>query len=308
MYFSDMAQVPPRYHLYSFPEHETPLGRVHFGGELPESAGTGWDGFRKYGMYAAVLITRGGGVYRDASGREIRLGEGSVIMVFPELPHHYGPGPGLRWDEIFVAFSGTAFDAWRAHGLDPAHPVWRLRNPRHEADCLRTLLTKPVENFGGAIRQAADVHAMLARWLSQRPDERGLPVWLEKARRTLTSLPEHRTTASVARECGLHIDAFRRAFRKWTGETPTQFRRRHRLAMAVDLLRRQEMSLSQIAEALGFHDAFHFSKCFKQAYGSPPSVFRKLPPTPPGEILRPCRQTAKPGAANRRKQHTPART
>ena len=286
MYFPDMARAPDRYRLYSFPERETPLGRVHFGGVLPGSTGTGWDGFRKYGMYAAVLITRGCGVYRDASGREIPLEEGSVILVFPEIPHHYGPPPGTRWDEVFVAFSGPAFDAWRGHGLDPAHPVWNLKHPRPETNFLRSLLARPVENLEEAIQQAADVHGMLARWLAQKPDEQGLPLWLEKARRALASIPEHRTVSSVARESGLHADAFRRAFRKWTGETPAGFHRRHRLAMAVDLLRRQEVGLAQIAESLGFHDAFHFSKCFKQAYGTPPSVFRTLPPEPPGKILR----------------------
>jgi AraC-like DNA-binding protein len=291
MYFPDMAKVPDRYRLYSFPEQQTPLGRVHFGGELPQSQGTGWDGYRKYGMYAAVLITRGSGVYRDAAGREIGLSAGCVILVFPEVPHHYGPGPGKCWDEVFVAFSGAAFDVWRGHGLDPAHPVWSLQNLRREADLLRSLLRKKVEDLRGSIKQAADVHEMLARWLAQRPNEQGMPAWLEKARRTLAALPEQRTPASVARECGLHADAFRRAFRKWTGETPAHFRRRHRLAMAVDLLRRQELSLAQIAESLGFHDAFHFSKRFKEAYGSPPSVFRTLPPEPSAEILRPSRKS-----------------
>lgn len=297
MYFSDMAKVPRRYRLYSFPERETPLGRVHFGGVLPDSTGTGWDGFRKYGMYAAVLITRGGGVYRDTSGREIPLSEGSAILVFPEVPHHYGPGPGMRWDEVFVAFSGPAFDAWRAHGLDPAHPVWRLQDPRAESTFLRSLLARPVENLEGAIRQAADVHGMLARWLSERPNKEELPLWLEKARRTLTSVPGQSTPANVARESGLHADAFRRAFRKWTGETPARFHRRHRLAMAVDLLRRQELGLAQIAEALGFHDAFHFSKCFKQAYGYSPSVYRTLPPKPSGKMIR---RVVKPSATKPR--------
>ena len=298
MYFPDMTKTPPRYRLNSFPGRDTPLGRVHFGGEMPRSTGTGWGGFRKYGMYAAVLVTRGNGVYRDASGRDIPLTAGSVIIVFPELPHHYGPPPGHHWDEIFVGFSGAAFDAWRGHGLDPAHPVWRLPDPRSEAGAIRSLLHMPVENLEAAIRQAAALHEMLARWLSHRPDEQAVPLWLEKARRALTALPGNRTPSSIAKDCGLHADAFRRAFRRWTGETPAQFRRRHRLAMAVDLLRRQELGLAQIAESLGFHDAFHFSKRFKQAYGSPPSVFRNMPPEPAGKIIRPCaRSNRKPSAA-----------
>lgn len=290
MYFPDMPKVPERYRLHSFPEQQTPLGRVHFGGELPRSKGTGWEGFRTYGMYAAVLITRGNGVYHDAARREFPLDTGSVIMVFPEVPHHYGPAPGQCWDEIFVAFSGSAFDAWRGHGLDPAHPVWRLPDPGREARLFRSLLQKPLEDLRAAINQAAALHEMLARWLAYRPDEQAIPLWLEKARRALTALPGTRSPSSVARECGLHADAFRRAFRKWTGETPTRFRRKHRLAMAADLLRRPELDLAQIADSLGFHDAFHFSKRFKQAYGVPPSVFRNMPPEPAGEILRPCRR------------------
>jgi hypothetical protein len=110
-----MSDISKDSRLFSFPDIETPLGRLHFGGILRGGIGTGLRGYRQYGMYAVVLVQAGEGIYRDATGAEIPLVAGDVIIVFPELPHHYGPLPGGRWDEAFVAFSGAAFDAWRAH-------------------------------------------------------------------------------------------------------------------------------------------------------------------------------------------------
>ncbi len=272
--------------LCSFPELETPLGRVHFGGYLPNSNGTGLNGFRHYGMYAAVLLLRGAGVYRDANNHEYGLGRGSLIMVFPEIAHHYGPQSGQRWDEVFVAFSGAAFDAWRAHGLDPLLPVWNLENPEEESTLFRSLLEKEVSGLEGALSIAIDVHKMLGRWLKQKPKTPGLPAWIERARRILATPQDQRSLRSIAAECGLHVDAFRKAFGRWTGETPSQFRRRHRLSIAATLLRHQNLTLAQVAETLGFHDAFHFSKRFKEQFGVSPSLYRKRPPTPVGEIIR----------------------
>lgn len=285
-----MVNHPQNSALFSFPDLETPIGRVHFGGFLPNSAGTGLRGFRTYGMYAAVLILNGRGIYRDANRSEFSLIPGSAILVFPELAHHYGPRPGERWDEMFVAFSGAAFDAWRAHGLDPAHPVWNLNDAAAEAKRLRNLLAQSVNGLGDAIALAAKVHQLLEIWLSQRLQSRLPPAWLERARRRLATSQDARNLNEIAAESGLHIDAFRRAFRKSTGETPSRFRQRHRLSLATEMLRRKNLKLSQIAETLGFHDAFHFSKQFKQHFGISPALYRESPPSASGKILRPIEE------------------
>lgn len=281
-----MSNPPRESRLFAFPDFETPLGRVHFGGYLPRSTGTGLNGYRHYGMYAAVLVINGNGIYRDTNRCEHTLGPGSVIMVFPELAHHYGPKPGKRWDEMFVAFSGAAFDAWRAHGLDPAHPVWTLKRPDTAARQLRALLEREVVDFADAFSLASNVHHLVCKWLEQRPEPHTVPPWLERARRRLATPKDQASLQAIAGETGLHPDAFRRAFRKWTGEAPAEFRRRHRMAQAADLLRRRDLTLAQIAATLGFHDAFHFSKQFKEHFGIPPSVYRNRPPQSSGDIIR----------------------
>ena len=287
-----MSEIFKESRLFSFADMETPLGRVHFGGSISQGIGTGLRGYRQYGMYAVVFIQSGEGIYRDATGAEIPLAAGDVIIVFPELSHHYGPLPGERWDEIFIAFSGAAFDAWRAHGLDPAHPVWRVGSVKSETARLLRILESKNETPGEMCRAVARVHELLADWLARRPSRSGEPKWLESARRTLASVQDRKSTAEIAKQCGLHPDAFRRAFRQLTGETPSSFRRNQRLALARDFLRRRDLTLGRIAEVLGFFDAFHFSKLFKKRYGISPAVFRKLPPSPSGEIIRPANADA----------------
>jgi hypothetical protein len=77
-----MSDISKDSRLFSFPDIETPLGRLHFGGILRGGIGTGLRGYRQYGMYAVVLVQAGEGIYRDATGAEIPLVAGDVIMVF----------------------------------------------------------------------------------------------------------------------------------------------------------------------------------------------------------------------------------
>jgi AraC family transcriptional regulator len=63
-------------------------------------------------------------------------------------------------------------------------------------------------------------------------------------------------------------------FRRETGETPHQFVTRLRLDEAAKLLRATNQTVLQIAMAVGFESASHFSVQFKRDYGVTPLAFR----------------------------------
>jgi AraC-like DNA-binding protein len=272
--------------LVSFPALSTPLGRLNFGGILLRGSGTGFDTYRLYGMYAVVIITRGRGRYRDLNGYDCELRAGDLIVVFPEVAHQYGPPVGETWDEIFLAFEGLAFDAWRAEGLSPSQPVWQIGESSQWAHRIRCLLTREIATRSDSCTAAGELHALLSEWLSLR-EENAVPPWLDAARHSLADPMQNRSVATVAGEAGMSLDTFRRAFRAATGEPPARFQRRQRLAMGANLLRRRELTLKQIASMLGFCDEFHFSKAFKSQLGVSPSGFRE-------RILRPGLETFSP--------------
>ena len=78
----------------------------------------------------------------------------------------------------------------------------------------------------------------------------------------------------IAKECGVSECYFRRLFQEYSGESPINFRQKHRIEKAKQLLLSDEhYTVGEIAEELGFSDIYHFSKTFKKLCGMSPNKF-----------------------------------
>lgn len=79
---------------------------------------------------------------------------------------------------------------------------------------------------------------------------------------------------ALARQAGYTPDHFTRLFRQHLGLTPRAFILRARIERARELLVESGLSINQIADALGYRDAFFFSRQFKEKTGVSPSEYR----------------------------------
>ncbi len=250
----------------------TPIGNAEFGGRLRGTQGTGFAQFRVYGMYALVFLLHGGGRYRDRRGADRRLSAGDLLVVFPEHPHQYGPEAGDDWDEVFIAFKGPAFEGWRANGLEPVNPVWSLAEPRVWARRFFEILRMPHTSLAESTALSAAIHQLIADALARR--QAGREDWLVNVCQLLGGGADAPDIPAIAATAGMSQERFRKVFKSATGESPSTFRRRRRLAQAALMLHRSDLKLDMIAESLGFCDGFHLSKAFKAEYGHPPSAAR----------------------------------
>jgi AraC-like DNA-binding protein len=258
----------------------SPVGGVTLAGFIRDSAGVPADPMRVFGQYALVYLVEGAGRYADANGVRLDVSPGDLLTVFPDLPHTYGPGPGQRWSEFYVAFVGPVFDLWRRQGLlDPARPRRRLE----PIDYWLRQLERVIEPADGLSR-ACRVQQFLAdtiehtRQLTTASHE---TAWLADARRLLTPTedsPPPRPEA-VAEMLGMSYEVFRKKFAQFAGVPPAKFRDAGLIDLATRLLHDRALPLKQIARRCGFYDEFHFSRRFKQKVGLSPSEFRERLPT-----------------------------
>lgn len=102
------------------------------------------------------------------------------------------------------------------------------------------------------------------------------PHWLRRAQELLRDdCGRDLSLAEVAGVAGVHPVHLTRVFRRHLRCTPGEYLRRRRLDKASALLAGGTASLSEVAHACGYFDQAHFSRAFRQAYGLPPSAYRR---------------------------------
>jgi AraC-like DNA-binding protein len=158
------------------------------------------------------------------------------------------PWPALleRIDETvrWGASDGTA-EAFRARAnaeLATATLVERLGRVR---------APEPVGSIGGVRREVTDALALMDADPGRAPDLAGLAAAVHLS-------PKH----------------FARLFKDVVGVPPMAYRQALRVSRARALLAAGDQPVAAVAAELGFADAAHLSRAFRQAYGSTPTDFR----------------------------------
>lgn len=92
----------------------------------------------------------------------------------------------------------------------------------------------------------------------------------------LKSLDRAPGLQELARTVGTNTKQLNHSFKAYVGLTVYEYLREERMKEARKLLGATEMSVSEIAESVGFSTAGNFSTAFKERFGVPPSQFRKI--------------------------------
>src|SRR5262245_42405798 len=83
------------------------------------------------------------------------------------------------------------------------------------------------------------------------------------------------TVALLARTAGLSRSAFFERFTRIVGQPPMEYLLAWRMAVAKDLLRREDVGLDEVAERVGYSSASTFSTAFSRHVGRPPGRYAR---------------------------------
>ncbi len=93
--------------------------------------------------------------------------------------------------------------------------------------------------------------------------------------------------AAIARAVGMSAGHFSRRFREAYGEPPYSYLMTRRIERAMALLRRSDLSVTEVCFAVGFSSLVTFSTRFSELVGLPPTAYRDQRHEPI-EAVAPC--------------------
>ena len=251
------------------------LGQVIESADLKGNSGFAHSQLRSLDCFALVYVYRGFGCYQDELGVERRFEVGDLLLLFPGVAHCYSSE--TPWDELFTMFKGPQFDLlWESGLLDASRPIWRLQPVAYWKSRFREAISDPDNTCPDTptrINRLVTfiIDAAAAQNHSDDPDQ----AWVRRARREIDTRLTVRPDYHAVAEClGMSYENFRKRFSRGAGESPGRYAARVMNERAANLLRKTNLGVGQIADALGYCDAFHFSKQFKKHNGLSPRAFR----------------------------------
>lgn len=217
----------------------------------------------------------------------LQTGVGDLLLLAPGVHRSYRiANPRLGWEFYWLHFRATPrlkntlnwFDRskiWQKHLLDDvslrvhfaarleeAHQI-NLCNP--DLPCREAMLEALLEalflRLAGAEQQRVRTHSIDTR----------IEKALELFHRDIAAETNVNLLAAYA---GLSRSQFCMLFRKGTGRTPQQYIEERRLEMAAYYLRTTAQAIAEVAEMVGFQNAFYFTNRFRRRFGLNPTHYR----------------------------------
>lgn len=239
-----------------------------------------WSTGRTLQALQLVYVPSGKGRVEWAhDAREIRAGD--CFLAMPGVWHRYQPAPRSGWTEHWVELRGPKVEEWLDNGtIDPDQYLMHLGSSHGLAGLFAKLhqfsLEKPagyapvLAGLGFGILSEASRHS-----ISQVPGARTHSRLASQVRRCLRDPREKPVNLSdMARKLGASYPTLLRHFQRETGLKPKEYFERIRMSRAKSLLAAGQLQIKEIAAALNFHSAFHFSVRFKKYSGCSPSAWR----------------------------------
>jgi AraC family transcriptional regulator of arabinose operon len=234
--------------------------------------------------YIINVTVRGKGWVKTEDGTLISCEKDDLLLFPPSVPHHYGRDETSDcWDHFWIYFIPRPYWHNWLTWQDRQGKIGRLTLKNEaDGDLMKALFTEAIAFFseGDSLSEAISMNVLeriilTCYRLQEDAHKKQHDPRVEEACRYLNKhITEDISLAELATKACLSTSRFSHLFRQEIGQTINEWREEKRIYRAKNMLQNTSLSISDIAQASGYNDAFYFSRIFRRHCGVSPRKYR----------------------------------
>ncbi len=230
--------------------------------------------------YLIHYIISGKGTYRVA-GQTYHLSGGDTSLVYPNTEVVYCADEQDPWEYAWVGFTGSdASMILKATDFSPENPF--IRGTPRGNDIHRQILhiyDARGNEFEHAVEMTGRLYTMLALFMhgaTHAGSQNSANSYVQKGIEYISSNYSYAITVEdIAGYVGVSRSHLFRSFEAVLGRSPKEYLTDFRMKQACYLLEHSSLSITAIANSLGFDNSLYFSKTFHRQKGMSPKEYRE---------------------------------
>jgi AraC-like DNA-binding protein len=201
--------------------------------------------------------------------------EHCMVATIPSRHVYFLPADAAAWSFVWV-FVTHAYVVQRLGELvSRAGPVLFAPAGGDLPEAIASLLRPSGDDALSREQKLFDLIIAAERTAQLRHGDRRQKLLAQVRQIAADTGPGRPNVDTIAATLGMSRSNFSHHFRATTGQTPAAFVRELRLERARDAVAGSDATLKSIARELGFADATHFGKVFRERFGFTPKTLRQ---------------------------------
>lgn len=229
--------------------------------------------------YLIHYIISGEGYYQ-VNGHKFHLHEGDCFLVYPNTEVTYYADEHTPWEYAWVGFTGSdAASILQATDFSKSSPV--IKNTPNGA-AFKNQILKIYDARGNEFEHAVEMTgrlytalAILMHTAQKTSDTNTAQSYVQKSIEYITANYSYPITVEdIASYVGLSRSHLFRSFQTVLDVSPKEYLTDFRIKQSCILLERSDLSITAIANSIGFDNSLYFSKAFHKEKGMSPKEYR----------------------------------
>ena len=239
---------------------------------------------RNHYLFHYVLSGTGTLMAANSKGENqtYKIHSGQGFMIFPEQITTYIADVQVPWEYVWVEFDGLrTTEILNICGFSKDAPVYTAGSAELRKKLAEELLYISSHSDQSPFHLMGHLYLFFDLLLQSAPSHR--PAASSKMsdyyiKESINFIEQNFqnsiTIEDIAAQCGINRSYLGRIFHSSTGRSPQEFLIRYRMTKAAELLKLTSLSIGDIGSAVGYENALHFSRAFKNVYGVAPREWR----------------------------------